>query len=45
MMPHRPAPLLHTCKAGDLTLATVLTPDLNEANAEDLVDRHYGSEG
>jgi anti-anti-sigma factor len=36
MMPHRTAPLLQARKAGDVTLATVLTPDLNEANAEDL---------
>jgi anti-anti-sigma factor len=36
MMPHRPAPLLDTHKAGDVTLATVLTPDLSEVNAEDL---------
>jgi anti-anti-sigma factor len=36
MKPHRPAPLLHARKAGDVTLATVLTPDLNEANAEEL---------
>jgi anti-anti-sigma factor len=36
MMPHRPAPLLNACKAGDVTLATVLTPYLSEANAEDL---------
>jgi anti-anti-sigma factor len=36
MSPHRPAPLLHVRQAGDLTLATVLTPDLSEANAEAL---------
>jgi len=36
MMPHRPAPLLNACKAGDVTLATVLTPYLSEANAEEL---------
>src|SRR5690349_20972531 len=36
MTPHRPAPLVHARKAGDVTLATVLTADLNEANADDL---------
>jgi anti-anti-sigma factor len=36
MMSPRPAPLVHARKAGDVTLATVLTPDLHEANAEDL---------
>jgi anti-sigma B factor antagonist len=34
MPPHRPTPLLHARKAGDVTLAAVLTPDLSEANAE-----------
>jgi anti-anti-sigma factor len=36
MSPHRPAPILHVRQAGDLTLATVLTDDLSEANAEAL---------
>jgi hypothetical protein len=36
MSPHRPAPLLHVRQAGGLTLATVLTDDLSEANAEAL---------
>ena len=36
MMSPRPAPLVHARKAEDVTLATVLTPDLNEANVEDL---------
>jgi anti-anti-sigma factor len=34
MMPHRPAPLLHARKAGDVTHVTVLTHDLSEANAK-----------
>jgi anti-sigma B factor antagonist len=33
---HRPAALLHALKAGDVTLVTVLTHDLSEANADDL---------
>jgi anti-sigma B factor antagonist len=33
---HRPTPLLDVHKAGDVTLITVLTHDLSEANAEDL---------
>jgi len=36
MSPHRPAPLLHLRQAGGLTLATVLTDDLSDANAEAL---------
>ena len=36
MMLHRPTPLLDAHKAGDVTLVTVLTHDLSEANAEDL---------
>jgi anti-anti-sigma factor len=36
MTPHRPAPLLHVRPAGDVTLATVLTPHLSEDHAEDL---------
>jgi anti-sigma B factor antagonist len=34
MKPHRPAPLLHAHKAGDVTLATVLAEDLCEVNAQ-----------
>jgi anti-anti-sigma factor len=36
MSPHRPAPILHVRPAGEVTLATVLTPHLSEANAEEL---------
>ncbi len=36
MSPHRPTPLLHVRQDGDLTLATVLTPDLTEDHAEAL---------
>jgi anti-anti-sigma factor len=34
MPPHRPAPLLDARQAGDVTLVTVLTPDLSETKAK-----------
>jgi anti-anti-sigma factor len=41
MPPHRPAPLLHVRQDGDLTRATVLTPDLTEDHAEALGEELY----
>jgi anti-anti-sigma factor len=36
MTPHRTAPILHARQDGDLTRATVLTPNLTEDHAEEL---------